>query len=363
MSIDYSAHPHIVDGVFALADRQSLISWRAVSDEFAEEADPVLAGHVTSTLPDRKAEETPTVVTAFGCDDLRLQWMPDGDDPFDSDYEPSSDGEGGISEIDSDFEDSDDDAMSVDGEEEELSEAAQTRHDAKTAIEMDAGLRLLPLARVLDIHGYRGDRYEEFEKALQGPLSTVETLRVFDTSHLTLYTRAPYTVVFFEPIPSHVNPRTRKLVYHYTGTVDDIKTALLPDWEPTRPWLGYVEAPIDFLFMLVQGPSPENVWKGGYRPSRKPIIEAAIELEATDDGQNYYRQTRTFVGGRQLVISTLGLPPDATSADIAAAASAAGAPNVRFLTPEEYEAEVGPEQFALETQADPYNGPRIVFHQ
>ncbi|WOO78236.1 uncharacterized protein LOC62_02G001787 [Vanrija pseudolonga] len=364
MSINYSAHPHIVNGVFSLADRPSLIAWRAVADEFADQADPVLVGHVTSTLTDRKADETPTVVAAFGCNDLRLQWMPHGDDPFDSDYEPSSDGEGGISEIDSEFEDSDD-AMSVD-EDDELSEAAQARHDfkVKTAIEIDAGLRLLEHARVLDIHGYGGMRYEEFETALQGPLSAVETLRVFDTSQLTLYTRAPHTIVFFKPIPSYVNPRTHKLVYHYTGTVDDIKTALLPDWEPTRPSRGHVEAPIGFLFMLIQGPSPGEVWKGGYRTSEKPIIEAAIELDATYNGPSeLYRYSRTFVGGRKLVLSTLGLPPDATSADIAAATSAAGAPNVKFLTPEEYEAEIGPEQFAFETQADPYNGPRVVFHE
>lgn len=297
--------------------------------------------HVVSVLEDPSASETPTFVTPFGSDIPRMAWQPNADDDLDSDFDDESD-----------YEDSDDEPRAKKARK---ATKAKTNSKAKLKTELAAGKRLLGRARILDIHGYQGNRYEEFETALENVLDKVETLRVFDTSHLGIYGRAPRTVIFFERPGSYINPRASKLVYHYPGTEDDITEAQLPDWEPTYP----PDDPIEWVYLLLQGSKPNKVSEFGQRRN-DGLVQDAIQLGEMDEGSPSPRDTHTFVGGRKLILSALGLKANATPEEVAVATRSA--PNVRFLSPAEYEAEVGEEQFALETQEDPYNGPRAVFH-
>jgi hypothetical protein len=77
----------------------------------------------------------------------------------------------------------------------------------------------------------------------------------------------------------------------------------------------------------------------------------------------------TIVGGDEAIRMALGLPPTASpeelwddldSRDRAGTGRSCWYQYMRFLTPEEYLAEVGAEQVALETQEDP-TGPPAVY--
>ncbi|WOO78235.1 uncharacterized protein LOC62_02G001786 [Vanrija pseudolonga] len=304
-------------------------------------ATKVQGRHIVSVLEDPAASETPTFVTPFGSDTPRMAWQPNADDDLDSDFDEESD-----------YEDSDDEPRRK-----KSRKAAKAKRNSKAKLktELAAGKRLLGRARILDIHGYQGNRYEEFETALENALAKVETLRVFDTSHLAIYVRPPRTIIFFGRPGSYISPRTSKLVYHYPGTEDEVKEAQLPDWEPTYP----PDDPIEWVYLLLQGSTPDKVYAPGYR-GNDGLVQDAIRLDETYEGPPAARDSHTFVGGRKLILSALGLKIDATDEELAAATRSA--PSVRFLTPEEYEAEVGEEQFVLETQEDPYHGARAVFH-
>jgi hypothetical protein len=63
----------------------------------------------------------------------------------------------------------------------------------------------------------------------------------------------------------------------------------------------------------------------------------------------------TLVGGAVGIRTFLGLAPSAPASELPYRSW------LRVLTPEEYLAEVGPEQVALETKVDPYSGPPAVY--
>ncbi len=63
----------------------------------------------------------------------------------------------------------------------------------------------------------------------------------------------------------------------------------------------------------------------------------------------------TLVGGGAAIRTYLGLDPSAPASELPYRSW------LRILTPEEYLAEVGPEQVALETKADPYSGSPAVY--
>ncbi|BEI94559.1 uncharacterized protein CcaverHIS019_0701310 [Cutaneotrichosporon cavernicola] len=111
---------------------------------------------------------------------------------------------------------------------------------------------------------------------------------------------------------------------------------------------------------------------------RKPAADIGINTPTQPQGDQISRRwpiQLTVVGGIEQLRLAFGLspaPPAKLCAELGVAAQVvrphdmgfayeAPPPYLRFLTPEAYVEEVGAEQFALETQLDPYEGPAAMY--
>jgi hypothetical protein len=153
---------------------------------------------------------------------------------------------------------------------------------------------------------------------------------------------------------------------------------LLPNFKPDRPVV------VDSTTHLLSGDAGTKAKGTG----ANPVLDCVkYTLDYCLNAHDWYRNVSTrftFVGGSDEWRASLGLGPGASWDDFAYAVDEVMArdaeverwklywselgdinklwrKHLRFLTPEEYEAEVGAAQVALETKVDPYIGPPAVY--